>query len=188
MANGGLGIRRLSDTALPAFLSSVTGSHTLITELLPQRLHTTSVTKDPTTSAAVNAWQTRACYAPVQSAFPAAQKVWDTPLMTVQEVKVLSAAPDQVSKTRLIAVVAPLSGAFLNVRPCGSLGNRLDSSSLPTAVALQLDAPICLPHACVSETAVDNTGTQGLSCRKSAGRLSRHSADKDFTKTSTAVG
>jgi len=180
VANGGLGIRRASDIALPAFLSSVTGSHLLITNLLPSHLHATSGTNDPTFAVAVSEWQTRAGSAPVQ--LPVAQKTWDTPLVTVQEAKVLSAAPDQAGKARLIAAAAPHSGAFLHARPCGPLGTRLDNSSLRIAVALRLGAPVCLPHTCVCGAVVDSTGRHGLSCRKSIGRLSRHSAVNDLLK------
>jgi len=115
VANGGLGIRRASDIALPAFLSFVIGSHKLITDLLPQYLHATSGTNDPTFTDAVSVWQFRAGSLPNQSPFPAAQKVWDTPLVNVHEAKVMSAALDQASKARLLAAAAPHSGAFLNV-------------------------------------------------------------------------
>ena len=182
VANGGLGIRRASDIALSAFLSSVTGSHLLIADLLPQHLHATSGTNDPSFKAAVDEWQTRTCSTSVQSPFPAEQKVWDIPLVSVQEAKVLSAAHDQAGKARLIAASAPHSGAFLNVRPCGSLGTRLDNSSLRIAIALRLGAPVCLPHTCVCGAKVDSTGRHGLSCRKSAGRLSRHNAVNDLLK------
>ena len=48
VADGGLGTRRATDIALPAYLSSVSGLHPLITQLLPQRLHLLSGTNDPT--------------------------------------------------------------------------------------------------------------------------------------------
>ena len=94
--------------------------------------------------------------------------------MNVQVSNVLSAALDQTDKARLIAAAASHSGAFLQTRPCSSLGTRLDNSSLRIAIALRLGAPVCLPHVCVCGATVDSTGRHGLSCRKSAGRLSRH--------------
>ena len=93
-----------------------------------------------------------------------------------------AAAPDQGGKAHLIAATAPHSGAFLHARPCASLGTRLDNSSLRIAVALRLGAPVCLPHTCICGAPVDNTGRHGLSCRKSAGRLSRHSAVNELIK------
>ena len=38
------------------------------------------------------------------------QKVWDAPLVKVQEIKVLSAANDQEGKAHLIVAAAPHSG------------------------------------------------------------------------------
>jgi hypothetical protein len=95
---------------------------------------------------------------------------------------VQSAASDQSGKARLIAAAAPHSGAFLHARPCSSLGTRLDNASLRVAIALRLGAPVCLPHVCVCGASVDSTGRHGLSCRKSAGRLSRHSAVNELIK------
>jgi len=182
VANGGLAVRRATDVALPAFLSSVVGSHALISQLLPQRLWNVSGTSDPTFTAAVTEWQSRANMVPVMSPFASEQKIWDTPIVSAQEAKLLSAAPDQAGKARLIAASAPHSGAFLHARPCSSLGTRLDNSSLRIVIALRLGAPVCLSHTCVCGATVDSFGRHGLSCRKSAGRLSRHSAVNDLIK------
>ena len=53
VADGGLGIRRATDIALPAYLSSVAGSHALISQQLPRHLHAISGTNDPKFTAAV---------------------------------------------------------------------------------------------------------------------------------------
>jgi hypothetical protein len=182
VANGGLGIRRATDIALPAFLSSVAGSQSLVSELLPPSLRDVAGTSDPSFTTALSDWQTRTGSAPVQPPYATAQKVWDAPLVSVQEEKVLSAAPDSAGKARLIAAAAPHSGAFLHARPCAALGTRLEPSSLRIVVALRLGAPVCLPHVCVCGAPVDSTGRHGLSCSKSAGRLSRHSAVNDLIK------
>jgi len=39
VANGGIGIRKATQVALPAFLSSVAGTEPLVSELIPGRLH-----------------------------------------------------------------------------------------------------------------------------------------------------
>jgi len=59
VANGGLGIRRAMDVALPAHLSSVSGSHALITQLLPRRLHSVSGINESTFISALSGWQAR---------------------------------------------------------------------------------------------------------------------------------
>jgi len=182
VANGGLGIRRATDITLPAFLSSIAGSQELISQLLPQNLQAVAGTNEPSFTAALTQWQTQTGSAPVVPPFATAQKHWDAPIVTVQENRVMSAAPDQTGKARLIAATAPHSGAFLHARPCAALGTRLDGTSLRIVVALRLGAPVCLPHVCICGAAVDSTGRHGLSCRKSAGRLSRHSAVNDLIK------
>ena len=42
------------------------------------------------------------------------------------------------------------------------------------ACGLRLGSPLCQPHECICDTQVESTGVHGLSCRKSAGRFSRH--------------
>ena len=182
VASGGLGIRRAMDIALPAFLSSVAGSHSLVYQLLPQSLHAVAGTEDPIFNEAVYEWQYRTNTTLVQLPFASSQKVWDAPLVKVQVERVLSAASDQANKSRLIAAAAPHSGAFLNARLCSSLGTRIDNSSLRIVIALRIGAPICLPHVCVCGVEVDSFGRHGLSCRKSSGRLSRHSAVNELLK------
>jgi hypothetical protein len=63
-------------------------------------------------------------------------------VIEIQESEVLSAAPDQAGKAHLPATAAPHSGAFLNVRPCSSIGTRLDSATLRIVVTLRLGAPV----------------------------------------------
>ena len=141
VANGGLGIRRATDIALThtvyssfisfhfsvsscrfygvrllAFLSSVAGSQSLIHRLVPHNLHD-SGTNDPTFTAALTEWQSRTKSAPVQPSFSTSQKVWDAPLVKVQEMKVLSAAPVQAGKA-------------LNCGCCTSLRGILERASL----------------------------------------------------------
>ena len=63
---------------------------------------------------------------------------------------------------------------------CSSVGTRLDNSSFRIATALR--CAICAPHQCVCGENVDQYGVHGLSCRRSAGRHSRHSAVNDLIK------
>ena len=182
VSKGGIGIRKATQVALPAFLSSIAGSQPLITELLPARLHQLSGTEDPLFTTAVREWEMQVNSAPISPPYSAMQKDWDQALVEAQKSKVLSAAPDLAGKARLIAAATPHSGAFLHTRPCTALGTRLDNSSLRISIALRLGAPVCAPHVCVCGAEVDSTGRHGLSCRKSAGRLSRHSAVNDLIK------
>ena len=66
VANGGIGVRRATDVALPAYLSSVTGSHALVIQLLPQALHEVAGINEPIFAAALNEWQSRTGVTSVQ--------------------------------------------------------------------------------------------------------------------------
>ena len=187
VSNRGIGVRSAGHVALPAFLSSVESSNHLIQQLLPDRLRFRSGRNDPMFLEAVNVWETRSGMPSVQPPFATQQKFWDEPLVNVIRERVQQTAPDQAGKARLIAAAAPFSGAFLNARPCASLGTRMDDSSLRIAVALRLGAAVGSPHVCICGVKVDSSGRHGLSCRKSAGRSFRHSSVNDLIKRALAT-
>jgi len=183
--HGGIGIRLATQVSLPAYLSSVASSSELMLQLLPQRLHVTSGVNDSLFAAAVVAWKTTS----EQDQLPentVKQRPWDKPFISVAVKRVLSTAQTQAGLARLTAAAAPHSGAFLHTMPCSAVGTRLDDASLRIAIAIRLGAQMCSPHTCICGATVDCTGTQGLSCRKSAGRHMRHSALNDLVKRSFA--
>jgi hypothetical protein len=124
VAKGGIGMRRAT------LIASVIGSQSLVAELLPARLHHISGTYDPLFMAVINDWQSRTDSLHVQMPVSSAQNNWDKVLVDIQEKNVLSAAPDQASKARLIASAASHSGALQHARLCSSLDTRLVDSSL----------------------------------------------------------
>ena len=85
VVNGGLGVRLATDLALPAFLSSVAGSTSLVLQLLPSRFHASSGLYEPVYAAASAEWMSR-CNS---TTFPDAdmngvQNVWDSGLVEVK--------------------------------------------------------------------------------------------------------
>ena len=59
----------------------------------------------------------------------------------------------------------------------------MDSDSIRMAVILRLGSALCIPHYCtLCGAQVDETGVHSLSCRKSKGRLPRHSYLNDIIK------
>ena len=59
----------------------------------------------------------------------------------------------------------------------------MDNDSIRMAVSLRLGSALCIPHYCtLCGAQVDETGVHALSCRKSKGRLPRHSYLNDIIK------
>ena len=77
-------------------------------------------------------------------------------------------------EARLLASAAKNSGAWLHALPAAPLGNLLNDNALRISVGLRLGARLGLPHQCRRGAAVDGYSHHGLSCLKSAGRVSRH--------------
>ena len=67
------------------------------------------------------------------------------------------------------------------------IGTRLDDTSFRIAVAIRLGAPVCTPHQCICGAPVEGAGLHGLSCRKSSGRIARHSAINGLIKTALSA-
>ena len=80
----------------------------------------------------------------------------------------------QHSQARLRAVSAPHSSDWLNALPISSCGLRLDDEAIRVAVGFRLGAKLCETHACPCGIVVDQLGAHSLSCKRSAGRSSRH--------------
>ena len=56
----------------------------------------------------------------------------------------------------------------------------MSDEAIRVAVGLRLGSQFCLPHQCPCGSAVDETGTHGLSCKKSGTRILRHNALNDI--------
>jgi hypothetical protein len=110
------------------------------------------------------------------------QKHWSSPLAETALQRVVSAAPNQAGRARLIAAAAPHSGAFLQAVLMTSVCTRLDNTSIRIAIALRLGASVCAPHRCICVAVVDSSGIHGLSCRKSSGRFARHNTVNGLIK------
>jgi len=99
----------------------------------------------------------------------------------------LEQAISPLDKARIRAVSRKEAGAWLNALPRPPLGTMLDNESLRIAAGLRLGSTLCHPHTCLRcGEAVDERGTHSLSCLKSAGRWSRHSALNDIIKRACA--
>lgn len=175
---GGLGIRRTSSVALPAFLASSHVSQTLIGMILQSPIADVRVAGQ---TEALAAW-CASCPGVNPPTDMGLQKLWDLPLTKLTYTALLDQAVDDTDRARLLAVSVAESGHWLRVLPSDNLGTVLDPSCLRIAVGLRLGTKLCEPHRCQCGRAVDQFGRHGLSCVKSAGRLYRHWAINDLVR------
>jgi hypothetical protein len=105
------------------------------------------------------------------------QEAWETPLFALSAAHLrITAAGHPEDVARLAALNQPEAGSWLNVLPSPQLGTHLANESFRISVALRLGCDVCQPHRCPCGASVTSRGFHGLSCRRSAGRLSRHAS------------
>ena len=170
LVNLGLGIRSAKDVALPAFLSSMFSCYTN----LHNCFHLVSNYQDFCLLSALSLW-TEKSDTTLSPPHPRKQKSWDLPLCNIRLSCLIETFSSSLEKSRLLDVSAPHASHWLNAQPTTSLGLKMDNSSFKTAWALHLSSPLCHPHQRICCTKVDSSRVHGLSCKKSAGRFSRHS-------------
>ena len=175
---GGLGVRCVSSIAPPAFLSSATSTQQLQSLLLAK---CSWEHFDRQFDIILNDWcQVNFPVLPPTGIAANKQRSWDKPLVDATYKTLLAAQPDDYHRARLIAASAAHSGDWLNTLPISACGLRLDNDAIRIAVGLRLGSNICEPHICTCGTSVSARGNHGLSCKRSAGRRSRHSYINDI--------
>ncbi|XP_048485579.1 uncharacterized protein LOC125490434 [Plutella xylostella] len=174
---GGLGLRRLEDTQLPAFLASSCGVLRLVTRILHVNGDEFSI---PHAAEALELWQS-VCPESAVPVQPERQRAWDEEQCRLQ-LNMLMLRNAGAELARLRAVSQPESGLWLHALPSPQLGTLLDNDSLRVAVALRLGCTVVEPHVCVCGARVDQSGRHGLHCVRSAGRFSRHHAINDIVR------
>src|SRR6476469_738151 len=174
---GALGIRRTTQVAPSAFLTSAAGVKDLCSSILSG---SRTFTPDGTIDAALSLWKSCGCLTPPLDCEARVQKCWDQQLVKSTAESLLSTTTDNYDKARLLASQAPHAGDWLNAPPISSVGLRLSNEALRVAVGLRLGATICSPHDCRCSAPVDARGYHGLSCMRSAGRQQRHYAINDI--------
>ena len=184
VSQGGLGIRKASDLALPAFLASAYGASAPMTKLLPQDLHEEEYKLQ---SQAECEWKEKFNNNQAVPAMKATQKAWDAPLYEAKYQQLLDDEEDPVERARLLAVASDHASDWLNAMPIASLGNKLDNQSLRIACGLRLGTRLCHPHTCKCGGQVDSSGRHGLYCRNAEGRHPRHSQVNDLIRSAMAT-
>ena len=167
---GGIGVRKFSTLAPSAFLASVSAAVPLIEVLHPG---TSPPHLDDTFVDAATRWPQLAGTDFPTGQAAISQRVLDDGISSAIS-KEISLRADPVNRARLLASLAPGSGAWLQALPCANLGLLLGNNELRIAVGLRLGAPLVRPHKCVCGSEVASNGHHGLACRRSAGRHRRH--------------
>ena len=173
-ALGGLGLGSASVLAVCGYLSSVGSSSRLCSEILNKPF------SDPLYEGALSQWYELSGSTTIpENNF---QKSWSDPVYRTRLNNLITDIPDDISRIRLKSFEGKLQSAWLTALPSNSLGLKLSNIHLRISLALRLGVPICEPHVCRCGEHVDTFGGHGLSCRRSAGRLQRHSMINDVMK------
>ncbi|KAL1448203.1 hypothetical protein WDU94_012273 [Cyamophila willieti] len=165
--HGGLGIRKLQDLSLPAFLASSFGVKCLVSTLINITDYETNL---PNLKNALDCWK---CLNPEKCPIILEkQKQWNE--INIQRIVNTLVFPSEIDKFRFALLQNPFSGAWLNAVPSPNLGTLLDNDTIRTCIGLRLGSKLCRPHKCICGDNVDSSGHHGLSCNKMNGRYSRH--------------
>lgn len=174
--SGGLGIRRVSSLALPAFLASAVGTRNLQNQILQHFSYKSDLDFDR----CLEVWEvTNNKPLPAQTA-AAKQQTWDNPVVDSEFASLLQRQHDDYNKARLLAASAKHSADWLHAIPISSCGLRLDDEAVRIAVGLRLGTELCLCHTCPCGAMVDVRGAHALSCRRSSGKFMRHNSINDL--------
>ena len=167
---GGPGIRLVSQVAPSAFLASVNATKNLQSAIL----RSSDNFSDEYYSSALSFWTNLYnCPAPAEEAVNI-QKHWDAPAVDLSYNQIVESLTDAIDRARILAVSSPRSSDWLHAFPISACGLHLDDEAVKVAIGFRLGSRICEPHTCPCGSLVDATGIHSLSCRRSAGRASRH--------------
>ena len=168
--DGGLGVRRVTSLASSAFLASAASTLGLQDLILSRYGPCT----DASLVSVCNDWSLEHNIPSLCPPLSSSQKAWDRPSIDADKASLISSAPDNHHRARLLAVFSAHAGDWLHALPISNCGLRLDDEAIRVAVGLRLGVNLCQPHPCPCGTLVDVRGTHGLACKKSSGRTARH--------------
>ncbi|KAF0297116.1 hypothetical protein FJT64_005439 [Amphibalanus amphitrite] len=164
---GGLGVRMVTDVALPAHIASQVASADTIASIYGSA----AARVGEATRCLVEEWEAHTGLPSPDVSRQRYQRDWDRAAAEAISRQLLDDCTTDVDRARLRAAAQPHSGAWLNAFPAASVGTLLDPDTLRTAVALRVGAEVCAPHRCRCGADIDERGLHGLSCQLSAGRF-----------------
>ena len=168
--NGGLGIRRAASLALPAFLASAAATSDLQCSILSR--FQLSVDKEVAT--ARTHWRSLIDTPTPLGPLESSRRAWDATLLARDLRSVEEAASSPLDRARLLTATAAHGSEWIFALPITACGLRLSNEAIRVAIGLRLGLSLCEPHPCPCGSVVDPRGLHGLSCKRSAGRSTRH--------------
>jgi len=176
---GGLGIRRATDLSLPCYLSSLSGSSSLIKGLIPSTYHNCL-----DSLVAERAEDLRSALDDHDGPLLDHSQAYLDGLLCKRRLDELEASANtEAERARLRASKTPLSRKWLQALPSGPIGTLLTDCQFRVGVGLKLGGTLCQPHTCrLCYANVSTSGEHGLSCRRSQGRHPRHTMLNDEVK------
>ena len=166
---GGMGIRKVEDLAMPAYLSSIYSSSDLCDVIL--RKFNLKIVNEHVLGLIDEIPRD---FVPETDVLKKEQRNWDLPRIKHQFNELFESG-DLKTRARLLASSTKESSKWLQVIPSSQLGLLLDNNSARIAVGLRVGSQLCEEHKCVCGRMVEKDGLHGLSCAKCAeGKLVRH--------------
>jgi hypothetical protein len=168
--DGGLGIRRVSSLAIPAFLSSAASTQCLQDLILTD----CSLPECPYFEEYLTLWSSY--FGQLPNPLPYKQSFFDRPGVASDRALVESSLIDPFQRASFLAASARHSGDWMLAMPISSCGLKLDDEAVRVAVGLRLGLNLCVPHRCRCGVQVDARGLHGFVCKHAPGRAQRHHA------------
>ena len=178
---GGLGVRRLEDVALPAYIASVEASRDLVCSINRR----SNGDRPAHLTTAIETFAGEQC-PDLNPDLPLTQRLLDEAACKHRQDTLLAQA-NQIDRARLLAAAALHSGAWLSAIPVECLGLLLPDDAVRVGVALRPGTRVQQPHCCRCGTMADAFGYHSLSCHRNPGRLPRHAALNDLVYRALAA-
>jgi len=178
--DGGLGVRRVSSLASPAFIASAASTLSLQDDILAG----CNKSDNESFQSYLSAWSAK--FGDVPDVLPTKQPFWDRPGVLQDKATVEASLNSAYHRASFLAASSQHSGDWLFAMPIASSGLRLDDEAVRVAVGLRLGLDLCVPHQCHCGSLVDARGLHSFTCKRAPGRSARHHALNDLIARSFA--
>lgn len=169
----GTGVRRLADTAVPAFIVSMG-----VTKELTRLINHRGKNDRPATLASANEAFTEKQWTVFDHNEAISQRRLEALTSRLRYEHPLSQS-NQIDRTCLLETTSPNSGTWLSTLPVERLGFLLSDEECRIGVGLRMGTPVHQSQRCHYGTTTDSVGHHNLSYHRDQSRLPRHSVMND---------